>query len=102
MSKLASSSFEEEQVKCAEASLKAGQVITLSRSLEGKLLTICDTATVGQQNKAIKDLVRDALRDFRFKVEAVAGNAGDEFSIGVPLADIEVVGSEFEIPTMQA
>lgn len=74
---------------------------TLSRRLEGKLLTICDAVVSSPpQNKAAKDLIRDALREFRFKAESVAGGSGDEYSIGVSSLDIEDTEMGLKIPTL--
>lgn len=100
MSQKKSSSFEEVQKECSESFLKMHQIATLSRSLEGKLLTICDAIVTGQQNKAAKDLIRDALREFRFKSESVAGECGDEYSIGISTLDIKETDQGFAFPTM--
>ena len=81
--------------------LRMHQIATLSRNLEGKILTICDAVVAdSRQNKAVKDLLRDALREFRFKAESVAGGVGDEYSIGVSTLDIEETDQGFKIPTM--
>jgi hypothetical protein len=81
--------------------IRIHQIATLSRNLEGKILTICDAVVAdSRQNKAVKDLLRDALREFRFKAESVAGGVGDEYSIGVSTLDIEETDQGFKIPTM--
>lgn len=96
-----SQDFDEVMDETTSATLTVGQVVTLSRRLEGKLLTICDAIVSGdRQNKAMKDLVKDTLREFRFRVEAVSGNAGDEFSVGVATTDIEETEQGFKIPAM--
>lgn len=96
-----SDSFEEVHNESAMMIIRVHQIATLSRRLEGKLLTICDAIIAdNRQNKAVKDLVRDALREFRFNTESVAGNAGDEYSIGVSTLDIEETVEGFKIPTM--
>ena len=94
-------SYDEVREEAEKSFLRLHQIATLSRNLEGKILTICDAVVVeSRQNKAVKDLLRDALREFRFKAESVAGGAGDEFSIGVSTLDIEETEEGFKIPTM--
>jgi hypothetical protein len=94
-------SYHDAREEAERTFLRLHQIATLSRNLEGKILTICDAVVVeSRQNKAVKDLLRDALREFRFKAESVAGGAGDEFSIGVSTLDIEETEEGFKIPTM--
>ena len=96
-----SQSFDEVQEEASKSFLRLHQIAVLSRRLEGKILTICDAIVYNdKQNKAVKDLVRDAMREFRFNAEAVAGDSGDEFSVGVSALDIEETEQGFKIPTM--
>lgn len=84
-----------------ESSLSGAQLFQLSKNLEGKLLTICDASLPqGVQVKAMKDLVREALRGFRFQAEMVASGHGDEYSIGVPTLDLIESDGMIAFPTM--
>lgn len=93
--------LEDAQKETGALFLRVHQMATLSRNLEGKLLTICDAVIVDKtQSKAVKDLVREAMRGFRFHAEAVAGGEADEYSVGVPTLDIEDTEQGLKIPTM--
>ena len=93
--------LEDAKKEVAATSLTISQLHQLSKNLEGKLLTICDASVPeGKQAKAIKDLVREALRGFRFQSEMVAGGRGDEYSIGVPTLDLEECDEGIKFPTM--
>lgn len=93
-------SFDDARKEAESSLLRIHQIATLSRRLEGKMLTICDAIiSDDRQNKAIKDLVRDALREFRARAEQVSEGYGDEYSVGVSTLDIEETEEGFKIPT---
>lgn len=93
--------LDQEKLEVANMTLKIAQVHQLSKYLEGRILTICDAAIADKaQVKALKDLVRDALRTFRFQAEMVSAGRGDEYSIGCPTLDIEETDQGFKFPVM--
>lgn len=96
-----SSTLEQEQFEIANKTLKVAEVSQLSKYLEGRVLTICDASMSDkQQVKAIKDLVRDAMRMFRHQVEVVASERGDTYSVGCPILDIKETEQGFAFPVM--
>ena len=96
-----SSTLDQEKFETANKQIKFAQVHQLSKYLEGRILTICDASIADkQQVKAMKDLVRDAIRTFRFHTEMIAHERGDEYSIGCPTLDIEETEEGFAFPVM--
>lgn len=94
-------SLESQQKETAETKLALAQLQQLSKYLEGRILTICDASIADKvQVKAMKDLVRDAMRTFRFHAEMVASGYGDEYSIGVPTLDIKETDQGFAMPVL--
>lgn len=95
------SSFEEMKKEAGSLTLSIESITQLSRFLEGRLLTICDACISDKsQVKAVKDLVRDAVRSFRAHAEELGYGEGDPYSVGVATLDIEETEQGFKIPVL--
>lgn len=93
--------LDEAQAEIAQKTVTLGAIHFLSRSLEGKLLTLCEAVvTSPAQAKATKDLVRDALRTFRANMEEVSFANTDPVAIGVSTLDLEETEQGIAFPTM--
>lgn len=94
-------SHEEIAEEVGESSIKLHELHVLTRRLEGKLLTICDATVIGErQLKSVKDLVRDAMNEFRYHAEDVSSLRADPYSSGVCTLDIKDTPRGLAIPTM--
>jgi len=93
--------FEDYKEELLKKSLRFSQLLQMAKYLEGRVLTICDATIEEKKAKATKDLMRDAFRTFRYQVEMVIQDGGDEFSVTIPAVDMEVEDGmmKFKQPT---
>lgn len=80
---------------CAKQ-LSYGELLQLTKYLQGRVLTIIDATIENGRNKYIKDLIRDAFRTFLLQGEGVVEKDFDAWSAGVPLIQVEDIVEDIE------